>query len=122
MARVLIVDDSQFFRKSLGKVIHENHEVVAFAEDGFEAISKYKIYQPEVVLLDITMPNKDGKECLKDLLAEDPNAKIIIISALQSESIIDEFIELGAQDFIAKDKIFQTSAEINGKITELIGG
>ena len=122
MARILIVDDSRFFRKSLGKVVNTDHEVVAFAEDGFEALSKYKTYKPEVVLLDITMPNKDGKECLKDLLQEDPQAKIIIISALRSESLMDECMELGAQDFIPKDEIFHIDGGIGSKIQKALGG
>ena len=122
MARVLIVDDSRFFRKSLGNIVGQDHEVVAFAEDGFDALSKYKTYQPEVVLLDITMPNKDGKECLRDLLKEDPNAKVIMISALKSAALMEECIQLGAYDFISKDQILKTDKVVSGKISELAGG
>ena len=121
MARVLIVDDSRFFRKSLGKVVSQDHDVVAFAEDGFDAIYKYRTYQPEIVLLDITMPNKDGKACLKDLLSEDPNAKVIIVSALSSKDIVDECLNLGAYDFIPKDQVLKPDNFVAKKIREVMG-
>src|SRR5215210_7002737 len=78
------------------------HEVVGEAGNGLEAVSQYQALQPEVMTLDITMPEKDGLTALKEIIALDPGARVIMCSALGQESKVLESIKAGARDFVVK--------------------
>ena len=103
MARVLVVDDAAFMRKVLSDALAKGgHEVVGEAANGNEAVSRYQELHPDVMTLDITMPEKDGLAALKEILATDPGARIVMCSALGQESKVLESIKSGAKDFVVK--------------------
>jgi two-component system chemotaxis response regulator CheY len=103
MARVLVVDDAVFMRKMVGDALASGgHEVVGEAADGAEAVARYQELRPEVTTLDITMPQKDGLEALREIIAFDPGARVVMCSALGQESKVLESIRLGAKDFVVK--------------------
>ncbi|KHD85377.1 response regulator [Heyndrickxia ginsengihumi] len=103
MARVLIVDDAKFMRLTLTKMLESgNHSVVGEAENGYRAIELYRELKPDVVTMDITMPEMTGMEAVTRILDEFPDAKIIICSALGQQKLVVEAIEAGAKDFIVK--------------------
>ncbi|MBD3267023.1 response regulator [bacterium] len=100
---VMIVDDAAFMRATLKDVITKGgYEVVAEAVNGKDAVEKYKIHTPDIVTLDITMPEMDGLEALKQITAADPNAKIVMCSAIGQQQNVVEAIKAGAKDFIVK--------------------
>lgn len=101
--KVLIVDDAAFMRIKLKDILEKNnYEVVGEAENGIEAIEKYKEVSPDIVTMDITMPEMDGVEALKEIKAFDPNAKILMCSAMGQQSMVMDAIRAGAVDFIVK--------------------
>lgn len=103
MAKILIVDDAKFMRVKLSTLLEkENHEIVGKAENGLEAVEMYKRTQPDVVTMDITMPVMNGIDAIKDIMEFDPNASIIVCSAMGQQKVVVEAIELGAKDFIVK--------------------
>lgn len=103
MARVLVVDDAAFMRKVVGDALSGGgHEVIGEASNGAEAIARYQELQPEITTLDITMPEMDGITALKQIMAMDPQARIIMCSALGQESKVLEAIKAGAKDFVVK--------------------
>src|SRR4030095_9794275 len=103
MARVLVVDDAAFMRKMVSDALTKGgHEVVGEAGNGAEAITAFQELKPEVMTLDITMPEKDGLAALKEIIELDPSAKVIMCSALGQESKVLESIKLGARDFVVK--------------------
>ena len=103
MATVLIADDSMFMRKRLADILTgEGHEVIAEAENGDEAIMAFRRHQPELVLLDITMPERNGLGALNHIVAADPEARVVMCSALGEESVVKECIDTGARAFIVK--------------------
>jgi two-component system chemotaxis response regulator CheY len=103
MARMLVVDDAAFMRKVLSDALTSGgHEVVGEAADGNEALAQYQELRPDLTTLDITMPDKDGLAALRELIAYDPNARVIICSALGQEAKVLEAIKLGAKDFVVK--------------------
>jgi two-component system chemotaxis response regulator CheY len=103
MARVLVVDDAAFMRKMVSDALAKGgHEVVGEAGNGLEAISQFQALKPDLMTLDITMPEKDGLAALADIMAADPSAKVVMCSALGQESKVLEAIKLGAKDFVVK--------------------
>jgi two-component system, chemotaxis family, chemotaxis protein CheY len=103
MARVLVVDDAAFMRKLVTDALTSGgHEVVGEAGNGVEAVDRYQQLKPDVTTLDITMPEKDGLTALKDIIALDPGARVVMCSALGQESKVLESIKLGAKDFVVK--------------------
>jgi two-component system, chemotaxis family, chemotaxis protein CheY len=103
VARVLVVDDAAFMRKMVSDALSKGgHEVVGEAGDGVEAVAQYQALKPEVTTLDITMPEKDGLAALKEIIALDPGARVIMCSALGQESKVLESIKAGAKDFVVK--------------------
>jgi len=88
MLKALIVDDSKFMRAIIKSAFQgENIEIVAEADNGFDGIAAYKEYKPDFVTMDITMGGKDGMKAVSEILAFDPSAKIIVISALSEHTI-----------------------------------
>lgn len=103
MARIVIVDDSLFIRSKIGDVVkNAGYEVVGSASNGQEAVDLYNQLRPDIMLLDITMPLKDGLTALKEIKHNHPDAKIIMISAMAQGHVINEAVQYGALDFIEK--------------------
>ena len=103
MARVLVVDDAAFMRKMVTDALTKGgHDVVGEAGNGAEAVTQFQALKPDVMTLDITMPEKDGLAALKEIVALDPTAKVVMCSALGQESKVLESIKLGAKDFVVK--------------------
>lgn len=100
---VLVVDDAIFMRTTIKRML-ENHqfEVVGEASNGLEAVELYKTLLPDVVTMDITMPGMNGIEAVKEIIAEYPNAKIVMVTALGQQKLIVDALEFGAKDFITK--------------------
>ena len=100
---VVIVDDSGMSRKILRDILEEaGYAVLAEATDGLEGVLAYKTYYPDIITLDITMPNMDGTEALKEIKAYDSNAKVIMITAAGQQHKVIEALKLGAERFITK--------------------
>jgi two-component system, chemotaxis family, chemotaxis protein CheY len=103
MARVLVVDDALMMRKMLGDALAKGgHEVVGEAANGEEAVASFQSLKPDVTTLDITMPEKDGITALREILALDPTARVVMCSALGQEAKVLESIKAGAKDFVVK--------------------
>ncbi|WP_071459546.1 response regulator [Bacillus massilinigeriensis] len=103
MARILIVDDAKFMRVTLSKILKQaGHEVVGEAENGKIAVELFRELKPDIVTMDITMPEMCGLEAVKAIRGEHPDAKIIMCSAMGHQKIIVEAIEAGAKDFVVK--------------------
>ena len=102
MTKVLIVDDSMFMRNRLVKLLGENGYETAIASDGVAAVRVYGETKPDVVLMDITMPRKDGLEALQEIRQIDPLAKVIMLTALDQPLLAGRAILLGAKDFLTK--------------------
>ena len=117
--KILIVDDAVFMRIKLKDILTKNgYEVVGEAQNGQEAFEKYQATNPDVVTMDITMPDVDGLEALKMIRAHDPNAKVIMCSAMGQQGMVMDAIKSGAKDFIVKP--FDTYRVINA-ITKVLG-
>ena len=103
MKRVLIVDDASFMRMSIKNMLaNYDFEIVGEAENGVMAIEKYKELQPDIVTMDITMPEMDGLEALREIKKIDPGASVVMVSALGQEARMKEAIIYGATGFIVK--------------------
>ncbi len=102
-ARILIVDDAAFMRMMIKNILTSNgYEVVGEAENGLQAVEKYKELKPDLVTMDITMPEMDGIAAVKEIKKIDPNARVIMCSAMGQQSMVIEAIQAGAKDFIVK--------------------
>jgi two-component system chemotaxis response regulator CheY len=103
MAKVLIVDDSKLIRNVIKDELKKNgHEIIAEASDGKDAIDLFKNLKPDLITMDITMDEMDGIEAIKHIMSMDKNAKIIVVSALGMDELINNAIDLGVVDFIIK--------------------
>lgn len=102
-SRVLIVDDLAFIKLIIKDTLEKTgFEVAGEASNGLEAIEQYKRLRPDIVLMDITMPKMDGIQALQEIVKIDPQAKVIMCSALGQQKLIIQSIQLGAKDFIVK--------------------
>lgn len=120
MVRVMIVDDAAFMRMMLRRMIEgAGFEVVAEAENGEVAVNKYKEYNPDLVTMDITMPEMDGLTAVKKIRALDPSATIIMCSAMGQQGMVIDAIQSGAKDFIVKpfqqDRVIETIKKFTDK-------
>ncbi|MBE6024863.1 MAG: response regulator [Cellulosilyticum sp.] len=103
MAKIMVVDDAAFMRMMLKDILSKGgYEVVGEAENGLKAVDRYKELTPDLVLMDITMPELDGIGAVRQIKAIDPNAKIIMCSAMGQQAMVLESIQAGARDFIVK--------------------
>ena len=103
MARIMLCDDASFMRMTLKKILEKaEHEIVAEAASGDVCLEKYKTFKPDIVLMDITMPEMDGIEATKQITSFDPEAKIIMVSAMGQMVKVCEAIDAGEKDFIVK--------------------
>jgi two-component system, chemotaxis family, chemotaxis protein CheY len=103
--RILVIDDSVFVQKQLKQILtSERFDVVDVANDGLEGVNKYKLITPPVdlVTMDITMPNMDGITALKTILEFDPNAKIVMMSAIGREDLVKQALIAGAKNYMVK--------------------
>jgi two-component system, chemotaxis family, chemotaxis protein CheY len=119
MTKVLIVDDATFMRFSIRTMLEKNgFEVVGEAENGAIGVKKYMELKPDVVTMDITMPEMSGIEALKAIKQHDPNAKIVMMSAMGQEGMVKEAILSGAKSFIVKpfkeEHVISTLNKISG--------
>ena len=101
--RVLVVDDAAFMRMMVKDILTKNgYDVVGEAENGMKAVEKYSELHPDLTTMDITMPEMDGISAVKAIRKIDPNAKIIMCSAMGQQAMVIEAIQAGARDFIVK--------------------
>ncbi|MGH4121146.1 response regulator [Clostridium sp.] len=119
MAKVLIVDDAAFMRMMIKDILEKNgFNVIGEANNGIKAVELYKVERPDVVTMDITMPDMDGIEAVKAIKAFDPTAKIIMCSAMGQQSMVMDAIRAGARDFIVKpfqaDRVLEAIKKVVG--------
>ena len=120
MARVMITDDSDSIRMVLRDILDiGHHELVAEAVNGFEAVEKFNATKPDLLLLDMAMPKKDGIAALKEILATNPSAKIIMITASDNISTMKECINAGALAYLLKPFNFE---DVLKTITNILNG
>ena len=115
--KILLVDDAAFMRMMIKDILVKNgYNVCGEAADGDEAVAKFNEHQPDLVIMDITMPNKDGLQALKEIKKDNPGSKIVMCSAMGQETYVVEAIKSGAADFIVKpfqaDRIISTVQKV----------
>ncbi len=116
---ILIVDDAAFMRMMIKDILTKNgYNVVGEAENGAKALEKYNELKPDLVLMDITMPEVDGIKALKNIKAADPSATVIMCSAMGQQAMVIEAIQGGAKDFIVKpfqpDRVLEAVKKVVG--------
>ncbi len=119
MAKILCVDDAAFMRKVIKDTLTKNgYTDVYEAVDGADAVDKFDEIGPDLVIMDITMPNKNGLEALKEIRGKNGNANVVMCSAMGQEAMVIEAIQSGAKDFIVKpfkpERIMKTVTAILG--------
>ncbi len=119
MAKILIVDDAAFMRMMIKDILTKNgYEIAAEAENGQKAIEKYSETKPDLVLMDITMPELDGIQALKEIKKLDASAQVIMCSAMGQQAMVIEAIQSGAKDFIVKpfqaDRVIEAVKKVVG--------
>ncbi len=116
---ILIVDDAAFMRMMIKDILTKNgYEVAGEADNGLKAVDKYKELTPDLVLMDITMPEMNGIDAVKNIKAIDPAAKIVMCSAMGQQAMVIESIQAGARDFIVKpfqaDRVLEAVRKVLG--------
>jgi two-component system chemotaxis response regulator CheY len=102
MIKIMIVDDSLFMRNHLSKLLAKNGYEAILVENGEQAVSTYSQINPDAVLMDITMPRKDGLQALTEIRELDAKARVIMLTALDQELALTRAMHLGAKDFLVK--------------------
>lgn len=103
MYRLMIVDDSNIIRNRIQRIYNSNEfTLVATASNGAEALEKFDVHRPDVVTMDLTMPQMDGLECIEKIVAIDPDVRILVVSALSDKATGIEALSLGASGFLCK--------------------
>ena len=116
---ILICDDAAFMRMMIKDILTKNgYNIAGEAENGMVAVDKYKETSPDLVLMDITMPEMDGIQALKKIKEADPNASVIMCSAMGQQAMVIEAIQSGAKDFIVK--LFQAERVIEA-VKKVVG-
>lgn len=118
--RVLIVDDAAFMRMMIKDILSKNgYEIAGEAQNGQDAIEKYKELAPDLVTMDITMPEMDGITSLKEIQKINPEAKVIMCSAMGQQAMVIDAIKAGAKDFIVKpfqaDRVMEAISKVLGE-------
>ncbi|MGN0480964.1 MAG: response regulator [Lachnospiraceae bacterium] len=116
---ILVCDDAAFMRMMIKDILTKNgYTVIGEAENGAKAIEKYSELKPDLVLMDITMPEMDGIQALKGIKAADPSASVIMCSAMGQQAMVIESIQSGAKDFIVKpfqaDRVLEAVKKVVG--------
>ena len=116
---ILICDDAAFMRMMIKDILTKNgYDVAGEAENGQVAVDKYSEVKPDLVMMDITMPEKDGIQALKEIKAKDPSANVIMCSAMGQQAMVIESIQAGARDFIVKpfqaDRVIEAVKKVVG--------
>ncbi|MBU5469657.1 response regulator [Falcatimonas sp. MSJ-15] len=116
---ILVCDDAAFMRMMIKDILSKNgYNIVGEAENGAKAVEKYAETKPDLVLMDITMPEMDGIQALKKIKESDPGAKIIMCSAMGQQAMVIESIQSGAKDFIVKpfqpDRVLEAVKKVIG--------
>ena len=116
---ILICDDAAFMRMMIKDILTKNgYNVVGEAENGAKGVERYNSLKPDLVLMDITMPEMDGIQALKAIKAADGNAKVIMCSAMGQQAMVIESIQAGAKDFIVKpfqaDRVLEAVKKVVG--------
>lgn len=116
---ILICDDAAFMRMMIKDILTKNgYNVAGEAENGAKAVEKYNELKPDLVLMDITMPEMDGIQALKNIKAADPAAMVIMCSAMGQQAMVIESIQAGAKDFIVKpfqaDRVLEAVKKVVG--------
>ena len=119
MAKIMLVDDAAFMRMMIKKALTASgYDDFVEAQDGAEAVQKYSEEKPDMVIMDITMPNMDGLQALKKIKEADAGAKVVMCTAMGQESMVVDAIKSGARDFIVKpfnsERIVQTVNSVLG--------
>ena len=116
---ILICDDAAFMRMMIKDILSKNgYNVAGEAENGMKAVEKYKEVSPDLVLMDITMPEMDGIQALKEIKKLDAGARVIMCSAMGQQAMVIESIQAGAKDFIVKpfqaDRVIEAVKKVVG--------
>jgi len=119
MANILIVEDAAFMRMMIKDILVKNgYNVVGEAENGLRAVEKFKELKPDLIIMDITMPEMDGIQAVKQIRAMSSDAKIIMCSAMGQQAMVIESIQAGARDFIVKpfqaDRVLEAVKKVVG--------
>jgi two-component system chemotaxis response regulator CheY len=121
-AKVLVVDDAAFMRMMIKDILRKGgYEVIGEAEDGARAIEKYQELSPDLVTMDITMPDMDGIKAVKEIRKINPRARIIMCSAMGQQAMVIDAIQAGAKDFVVKpfqpDRVLEAVRKVMTQIT-----
>ncbi|MBF4694854.1 response regulator [Fusibacter ferrireducens] len=117
--RILIVDDAMFMRKLMSDILKKaGYEIVAEAGNGEEAFAKYKEFEPDLVTMDITMPDVNGIEGVKMITSSFPDAKVLMCSAMGQEGMVIDSVKAGAKGFIVKPFVAE---KVIAEVQKLIG-